>query len=52
MIALAYSDDHLELKCPKENTEAVAFWKARGFRTTGQESSNGDYTVIDMERDI
>ncbi|MBR2834751.1 MAG: GNAT family N-acetyltransferase [Coriobacteriales bacterium] len=44
--------DHLELKCPKENTEAVAFWKAQGFRTTGQESSNGDYTVIDMERDI
>ena len=29
--------DHLTLRCEKENREAIAFWKAQGFREDGSD---------------
>ena len=29
--------DYLSLSCEKENTEAIAFWKAQGFKATAED---------------
>ncbi|MDO4815793.1 MAG: GNAT family N-acetyltransferase [Bacillota bacterium] len=44
--------DYLSLCCAKENTEAIAFWRAQGFEPTGEEAVNGEYFAIKMERSI
>ena len=44
--------DYLSLGCVKDNAEALAFWKAQGFRPTGEETDAGDYTVITLARNI
>lgn len=39
--------DYLALSCEKENTEAIAFWQAQGFRKTAEDSAR-----ISFARDI
>ena len=44
--------DYLSLGCVKDYPEAAAFWQAQGFRPTGKETDNGDYTVVTYARSI
>ena len=44
--------DYLSLCCVKDNSDSLEFWKAQGFRPDGEETDNGEYTVITMSRDI
>ena len=39
--------DYLSLSCEKENTEAIAFWQAQGFRAAAETD-----TCIEFSRDI
>jgi len=39
--------DYLSLSCEKENTEAIAFWQAQGFKATGEDEGS-----IRFARDI
>ena len=44
--------DHISLGVVKTNTEAAAFWEKQGFRYSGREIAQENYTTCVMEMDI
>ena len=44
--------DYLSLGCVKDYPEAISFWNSQGFAPTGEETDNGEYTVVTMARSI
>jgi len=40
------------LGCVKNNTEALGFWQSQGFRLTGEEIEQPEYTTVVLERSI
>ncbi len=44
--------DYLSLGCVKENREAIGFWEAQGFASTGEIRDNGEYLVETFARSI
>lgn len=44
--------DYLSLGCIKENADAITFWEAQGFKSTGEEVDHGDYIVETYARSI
>ncbi|MCQ2424833.1 MAG: GNAT family N-acetyltransferase [Lachnospiraceae bacterium] len=44
--------ESVSLGCVRENTDAIAFWEAQGFRATGEETQSGRHTVLTYRRTI
>lgn len=44
--------DYLSLGCIRENKEALRFWESQGFKPTGEEKTEENYTVITLARAI
>lgn len=44
--------DYISLGCVKENSEAIAFWEAQGFKATGKTTEENGYVVETYARDI
>lgn len=44
--------DYLSLDCAEIHEESLAFWKAQGFKPTGDKKDNGDYATVTLARSI
>ncbi|MCQ2520490.1 MAG: GNAT family N-acetyltransferase [Lachnospiraceae bacterium] len=44
--------DYLSLRCNKEYKDAIAFWTAQGFSSTGEEYTKDGYTICTYSRSI
>ncbi len=42
----------ISVGCVKNNTDALGFWQSQGFRPTGSEIEQPDYTTVILERSI
>lgn len=43
---------YVRLAFAKGNPQSEAFWKKNGFVKTGREFDNGDYTAVEMQKDL
>ncbi|MCQ2419057.1 MAG: GNAT family N-acetyltransferase [Clostridia bacterium] len=44
--------DYISLECAKNQEEFLAFWKAQGFKETGEERATGENTAVTLARSI
>ena len=42
--------DRLEVACPTASESGLAFWRAQGFKTFGEQDTSGDYPVSFLTR--
>ncbi len=44
--------DYMSLDCAEVHKESLAFWKAQGFKQTGEKKDNGTYKSVTLARKI